>query len=132
MTPALSEQHVRARALRVPLFQPGTTVAAKAEQMEDYMLLSAWYLGELHDERLTLRERLKPLRDEWEDLDGWQMFQRGKTDQSVDKAKQTIAPELRQQIRDIDWQITQLTCEIERLDRDATKVSRAYTMLTGT
>lgn len=134
----LSEVHVLAKALRVPLFanpnpdEPPPSAMDKASALEDYMLLSAYYHGELCEERLTEQIAVRPDEVEWRDLVGWEPMRRGKTVSSIDDAKAMLRPELWARIDDARWRIARLTEQIDRLDRDATKASRAYTMLTAT
>ena len=123
----VGDQLAKAKALRVPVFERDAPIESKVPQLEEVMLLSAWYAGELHEERLQLRVDLKPLREEWRDLQGWESARRGRTNASIDEAKALFRPELWARIQDLEWQIDQLTCEIDRLERDATKCSRAYT-----
>lgn len=123
---------ITAAALRVPIFRPGTHRQAKLDSLEEYMLVSAYWLGECHEERLSDYEALRGKESEWDQLQGWEAFRRGKTDSSIDEAKKVVRPDLWAEITDGRWHVARLTDEIERLDRDATKVSRVYSIITGT
>jgi hypothetical protein len=56
---------------------------------------------------------------------------RGRTNESVEAAKRDFDPDLWDHLHYRRCQLRDLDTEIERLDRDATKVSRAYTILIG-
>lgn len=108
-------------------------MAALAEELAEYMLLSAFQAGELHEARLDLRADLEEDLRAWEQLEGWEAYRQGKTDSSREEAKKVMEPELWARIARLKWLINQLTDGMERLNRDAEKtVSRAYTILTGT
>ena len=126
-----------ASRLRVPVFDrlatPRYSLSALAEELAEYMLLSAFAAGELHESRLDLRADLEEDLRRWEQLEGWEMYRQGKTDSSREEAKKQMEPELWARIASLKWLIAQLTDEMERLNRDGEKtVSRAYTILTGT
>lgn len=127
----LSEAHKTSAALRVPVFQPGTSRTERVSQLEDYMLLSAYWLGECHSERLEHYQALARLEEEWSGVTAWDLGSRA-TQAQVDEAKRTVAPDVWTSMKRARWRVDRLTEEIERLDRDATKVSRAYTLITGT
>lgn len=120
-----------ASRLRVPVFQPATTPRERMDALEEFMLLSAYWSGECHGARLELLGELHRLEREWAAITGWEPFRQGKTDASVDQAKATLRPDLWNELVDKRWLVKRLSDEIDRLDRDATKVSRAYTMLQG-
>lgn len=131
----LSENFTRASQLRVPLWDRAgeKSTMVLSEELAEYMLLSAWYAGALHEERLTLYQAHRKMQSEWDHLEGWETFQRGKTDSSREDAKRIIRPDLYDEIQQSKWMIARLSEEIDRLNRDAEKaVSRTYTILTGT
>lgn len=117
--------------LRCPVFEKGTAASTKIDELESYLLLTAFHQGELSAERLELREELDGLRHTWDHLQGWEVHRRGKTDASIDTAKRIVRPELYDEIKDRENRIARLGEEIERLERDSVKVSRAYTFITG-
>lgn len=127
----LSEAHRTAAALRVPVFARDCDPRVKLDALEEFMLVSAHWAGEIHYERLQLRIELAERERSWERMEGWQAFRRGKTDSSIDQAKAELEPELWERLQSLRWLERQLSCEYDRLDRDATKVSRAYTILQG-
>lgn len=142
MTPADELEEIRrklrvASQLRVPVFnrlkQPRYSLRALSEELAEYMLLSSFQAGELHEARLGLRADLEELLRQWEQMEGWEMYRQGKTDSSREEAKKLAEPELWANISAVKWLINQLTDEMGRLNHDAEKVvSRAYTILTGT
>lgn len=125
-----SEALVKAKGLRAPVFERGASIDEKAPALEEFMLVSAFYSGELHEERLQLRTDLKPLREQWRDMVGWEAARRGRTNASADEAKALFRPDLWAEIQNLEWHAAQLTSEIDRLERDARQVSRAYAMAT--
>lgn len=120
-----------ALTLRVPVFERGTLPQAKAAAMEEFMLLSAYWQGELNLDRHLVLADAAPLQDEWDKLEGWESFRQGRTDSSVDAAKRVIREDLWDALQEKRRRVRALTNEIDRLERDASKVSRAYTMLSG-
>jgi hypothetical protein len=120
------------KGLRVPVFEHGVSPRVKIEQLESYLLLSAFQQGELAEERLDALVTFEDLRREWDHLEGWEPYKRTRTEAGVEDAKRQLRPDLYDQRRDLEWTIKRLSEEIERLERDATKVSRAYSMTTGT
>lgn len=127
LSPALTT----AKQLRIPTFEKGTSPRMKIDELETYLLLGAHTQGDLSEERLDLLVKLKPLQNQWEHLDGWESLKQTRTEAGVKDAKRRINPDLYDQIQDLEWMVKRLTEEIDRLERDATKVSRVYTMITG-
>lgn len=118
-------------ALRVPVFERGTAVRAKADALEEFILVSAHWCGEMHAERRRLMADGAGLQDEWDALQGWEMHRSGKTEASVERAKAEAAPELHRRLQSTRRRVRALTEEIARLDRDFEKASRAYTIISG-
>lgn len=129
-TPA-REKLAAAAKLRMPRIPREQGARARIEALEDYLLETAWHQGELSEARLLLYDSLRTVDQEWEQLAGWEPFRRGKTDASIDHAKAQLRPELAQARSQAKYLIARLTEEIDRLERDATKASRAYTLATG-
>jgi hypothetical protein len=117
--------------LRVPVFPPGTISSAKIEQLEEYLLVAAYRVGEMHEERAGLALALQEADEEWAAIDGYHGLMRSKTELAVEAAKADLNPVLAKQRRWLRHWIKQLDLEIHRLDREYDKVSRAYTMITG-
>lgn len=132
--PELPAALVTSIELRVPVFERGTAPRMKIDALEEYLLLSAHVQGDLTEERLDWMSRLVPLKDEWDHLpqEDWGHLRRTRTETAVTHAKRQVRPELYDDMMDIDWMIKRLTEEIDRMERDASKCSRAYTMITGT
>lgn len=120
-----------ASKLRVPVFQRGTAPRQRVDALEEFLLLSAFHQGNMSEERLGLFDELRDLEDEWEVVADWEEHRVGTTIASIDEAKKVVRPRLWQEIRLKRWQVKRLTEEIDRLERDATKVSRAYTLISG-
>lgn len=127
----ISDKLRLASQYRVPVFKRGAVLQAKKDELEEFMLVSAFHGGELHEERLGLYAELEPLKRRWENLQGWEMHRRNKTEAGVNDAKRQMEPRLHAQISDLGWKIRRLSEEIDRLERDAGQVSRAYTILTS-
>lgn len=118
-------------ALRMPVFTSDDRLEQRIERLDDYMLLTAFHEGELSQARLENRDALYQLEREWEAVSGFEQFQGGrKTDVSVDDAKRHLRPKVWEGIKKARWLDRQLTEEIDRLDRDAKKCSRSYTLIT--
>jgi hypothetical protein len=115
----------------MPLFPRDTPPAVKVESLESWMLLSAWTQGELAEERLDWLSSLVPLQDEWDHLTGWEHLRRTRTEIAVEQAKRMLRPDLYDQIQDHRWMIKRLDEEVDRMERESTKTSRAYTMVVG-
>lgn len=116
---------------RIPRRHPDESLAAHVEALESYMLESAWHQGELADERLRTHEALRELQEEWDHLTGWEPFKRTKTETAVEDAKRQLRPELYDGIQKARWLIARLNEQIARLDKDAERCSRAYTLVSG-
>lgn len=123
----------RARSIRVPVFQRGTAPRVRVDALEEFMLVSAFHQGEMGEERLELLDELRDFETEWRAIpaEKWAPHRVGTTLGSIDEAKAAVMPALWETITDKRWQIKRLSEEIDRLERDATKVSRAYTMISG-
>jgi hypothetical protein len=117
--------------LRVPVFEKDKSPREKIDELESYLLLSAYTQGELTEERMTWLVGAVVLQMKWDHLDGWQHLRRTRTELAVRDAKRQIAPELYDRLQANEWMVKRLSEEIDRMERDATKISRAYTMITG-
>lgn len=119
--------------LRIPVFARDTPPRQKIDALEEYLLLSAFTQGELSEERFDWKARLVPLEAEWEHIPDheWQAHRRTRTETAVKHAKRIARPKLYDEIQDVEWMVKRLTEEMDRMERDATKVSRVYTFITG-
>ena|ERR1035437_5615929 len=131
MTPTLPSCLVTSYGLRIPLFEAGTMPRTKIDALESYLLLTAWTQGELAEERFRVLAELTTLEHEWSHMDGWQGSQRTRTELAVEDAKRKLRPELYDLLTERKWIVKRLSEEIDRLEGDATKVSRVYTFITG-
>jgi hypothetical protein len=120
-----------AGALRVPVFSRDDSPSTKSGALEEFILVSAHWCGEMHAERRVLMEEGATAQDEWDTLQGWEVHRRGKTDASVDRAKADMRPDLWRKLQNTRRRVRALTDEIARLDRDFEKASRAYTIISG-
>lgn len=128
----ITEALETSKGLRVPVFERDAAPRVKIDELESYLLLSAFTQGNLAEERLDALVTLREINHKWDHLDGWQALRRTRTEAAVEDAKRQLAPLLYDQKRDLEWTIKRLSEEIERLERDAVKVSRCYSMITGT
>lgn len=135
-----SDSFQRARALRFPVWRrnrgpddletvPGTR--KRIEDLEDHISLTAYYQGDLEDERVDAYDALHEKLREWDGIEGWQTFRQGRTDASIDHAKAQLKPALAREIKELRYTIDRLSEQIDRMERDASKASRVYTLLTG-
>ena len=117
--------------LRQPVFGDDAPAREKIPCLESHIALTAYYQGEIAAERLEAHKRLRDLQSEWDHLDGWEMHRRGKTDASIDEAKKRIRPDLYDAISELRWLIERLTEEYDRMESEAARAGRRYTLLTG-
>lgn len=119
--------------LRMPVFAAGTSPSSKIGQLEDYLLLTAYTQGELTEVRMDWMCSLVPIRDEWDHMpnEEWAHLRRTRTETAVTHAKRMARPDLYDQMLDHDWMIKRLSEEFDRMEREAARASRVYTMITG-
>lgn len=127
----LSEAMRTAAALRFPVPKEDATPREKLEALEDYAVACAYWQGELHEERLTLLQEHRVRAREWDHLEGWEPMRRSKTEAAVDDAKRQLRPDLYDELQDDRAQLKDLGEQIGRLDREHDKLSRVYTIQTG-
>jgi hypothetical protein len=123
-----------AAKLRMPRFKPDTPRTERIEQLEDYLLQTAFHRGELEEARLYAHDALGMLLDQWDDLEGWQTIV-GKSDPSQDairRAKKTLNKDIHDSLTAGKRLIGRLTDQIKRLEKDDEVASRAYTLIAGT
>jgi hypothetical protein len=124
---ALSDVHRKAKALRVPVFAHGTSARERIAELEEYLLLAAFYVGALHEERTDAHVDLASIDEEWEALHAY-----GKTAAEREGWRRQREPDLAARRHRLRWRVDRLSDEIARLDREHDKVSRAYTLIAGT
>lgn len=118
-------------AMRLPVFPPDTGARVKIDALESYILVSAFWSGEMNEERQVLMAAGATLQDQWDFLEGWEMLRQGKTDESINEAKRALRPDLWSQLQATRRRVKALAEEIDRLERDYVKASRVYTLITG-
>lgn len=123
---SLSENHQRAKALRIPVYEKGTAAQERIAGLEDYLLLAAFYVGALHEERTDTHLKLATLEEQWDAMQAY-----GKTAADRESWRRQRQPDLARRRHRLRWRVERLTEEIVRLDREHDKVSRAYTLITG-
>lgn len=117
-------------ALRVPVFKKEDGLRYKIDELESYLLLSAFQQGELAEARLSAHDELRVARAEWREL-APAPGARLRTKDEREEAKRVVKPELAAAIDELEEEIDRLSEEFNRLEGDATKVSRAHTFITG-
>lgn len=127
----LSDAMNTAAALRFPVFEKGTAASTKVEQIEEHVTVTAYWQGDLEQERLEAHRALQDLQSEWDHLVGWEALKRTKTETAVEDAKRQLRPDLYDRLADLRWRIKRWSEQIDRLERDFTKASRVYTFITG-
>lgn len=118
--------------LRMPVFPRGTGSREQIDTLQEYMLLTAFKRGELAEERNNTLEQLDDLEDKVDAVDlTYYISDKPKTDKGMEAAKAEACPNDWKAIKKLRRRKDRLWGEMERLDRDATVASRAYTFLTG-
>ena len=130
-TPTIPEVLERSLKMRPPRYDRLMSSSMRVELLEEFMLESAYIQGDLTEARVEWEKVLWPLEQEWHDITGWEEFRRNKTEAGVRAAKRMVRPDLWAMMEDIRWVIKRMGDEIERMESTAAKVSRSYTMETG-
>lgn len=123
--------YATATSLRFPVWDKDVPSSRKVSDLENYICVTAYWQGEMVEQRSDSRRELDPLLEEWESLTGWEPFKRNKTEGAVDDAKRQLRPELAADIARRRRAIADLAEQIDRMEREFTKASRVYTLLTG-
>lgn len=109
--------------------------AAKVEALEDHMLACAILSGDLVEARHWLRKLEQDLRDQWDNLTGWEVAIKRPRDRvtkvEIEQAKISVAPTLYSAGREAKLLRESVDDQIARLERDERVASRSYTMLSG-
>lgn len=105
-------------------------------RLEDYLLQTAFWRGELEEARLFTYDSLQMLRDQWASLEGWQVAlpsgsARNPTRDQVIAAKRQVRPDLYDGLEAAKALVERLGDQIRRLKDDDAATSRAYTLVTG-
>lgn len=112
--------------IRVPTFTADDGVGYRISKLEEWVLGTAAVAGGLSAERLRLHEELSGAGEEWESI-----WVNGKTTALMDKERAETDPDLARRRRELKWLIARLDEEIDRFEREYAKVSRVYTMMSG-
>lgn len=124
-----------ALSLRSPTFTPDDSSRRKIEALEGYMLQAAQVTGELVEARHWLRLLEVQLADEWETLQGWEVGtskpRARLTKQDIHEAKIKVAPAKYAAGRHAKMLRESVIDQINRLEREGDRMSRAYTMISG-
>lgn len=101
--------------------------------LEEYMLLTAWFRGEIAKELNDTLEVLDEVEDAYDAIDiTWTIEGKPRTDKGVAAAKFEANQEVAHERNGLTKRVQRLKAEMDRLDREATICSRAYTLITGT
>lgn len=125
----------RALPLRSPTLSPDDSGRRKIEVLQDYMLQTATVCGGLYEAKHWLVAVTDRLASEWQNLEGWEVAlkrTRAKaTKEEIDAAKVQVAPALHAAGRRARHLRASVIDQITRLEREGDRMSRAYTMLSG-
>lgn len=135
-------EEIRARLLaalplRIPMFDPNAAPVTKVRALEDYLLKTAHHRGELEEGLHWLYEAKKTLKNQWDDLQGWEMnlprgaTTRNRTQEMMREAKRHTAPELYTSLMECKELEDSILRQIRRLELDDKATSRGYTLITG-
>lgn len=132
-TDEIKRRCLDAAKVRMPTLDKDATTGFQIEQMQDYMLTTAQWRGDLEEARLYAEMAYKVLKDEFEKIpeEQYQPFVNGTSLAAVTRARAKVRPDLADGIADARWHIDRLGQQISRLELDAQWASRIYTMLTG-
>lgn len=121
-----------AGAVRFPSVMKTENLSNQIETVQDYLILTAQTRGDLELARLHAWAAHDLLREQWDDLYGYQNLIEGKrTLAAVHRAKAAARPDLARGLQTSKYLIERLTEQIKRLEIDDKAASRVYTMLTG-
>lgn len=121
--------------LRSPVYDPTKHPRERIVEMEAHMLKAAHVAGSLYEAKHWLLALEARLRDEWETLTGWDYAltrPRGKaTKAEIDQAKAQAAPALFESGRRARHLRESVIDQIQRLEKEGDRMSRAYSMEAG-
>jgi hypothetical protein len=129
-----------AAKLRIPrrsdeaIKEGGTRVLV--EKLEEYLLETAYWRGELEEARLHMYDARQLLVQQWSELQGYEAAlpsgaARNPTRDQVIAAKRQMRPDLYSGMEEAKYLIDRLSDQIRRLKDDDAATSRAYTLATG-
>jgi hypothetical protein len=121
--------------LRSPMLNPNARPRERISVLEDYMLRTATISGGLYEAKHWLVALEAQLADEWKNLQGWETALRRTraraTKAEIDAAKVQVAPMLWEQGRRTRQLRTSVVDQITRLEKEGDRMSRAYSMESG-
>lgn len=123
--------------LRIPRFDPNESPRKKSEELEAYILTTAWQRGELEEALHWAWEAQKLVREQWNEIEGWEPFlPTGRrvgdaTKEQVAAAKRHVNSEVSDGLSSANKLVEGLGRQIRRLELDYEAASRAYTLMSG-
>lgn len=121
--------------LRSPVYDPTQRPRDRITALEDYMLRTANVCGALYEAKHWLAALEGTLADEWKNLDGWEYAlkrPRAKaTKVEIDAAKAKASPGLFEAGRTARRLRESVVDQITRLEKEGDRMSRAYSMESG-
>lgn len=122
--------------IRIPRFDPNESPRTKVAALEEYILDTAHYRGELEEALHWIWEVQKLLREQYNEIEGWEPLvpfkRRGDaTKEMMHTAKRQVAPETVAALEDANHLAEALGRQIRRLELDYEAASRAYTLMSG-
>jgi hypothetical protein len=129
----IQEQLHAIAKLRMPEWGEETPIKEKIEGLEDHLMETARARQMLEEARLIMEDSYETIADQWDQVEGWEMYLHGKpkTQVEIDEAKRQVNGELFFSRRRAIKLIRQIGHQIKRLEKDDAACSRVYTMLTG-
>ena len=122
----------RALKLRAPRFTDDARGDFKVDKLQEFMLESAYIDGDLVEAKHFLRSFIAAQGRIWDAID-WKMAisKSRPTKQEIQDAKIALNPTLYEELRRAHRYRDGINDQIARIERDASKVSRVYTMLSS-
>lgn len=121
--------------LRSPMLDPTARPRERIGVLEAYMLRTANVSGALYEAKHWLIALEATLADEWKNLQGWEVaLKRPRaraTKAEIDAAKVQSSPLLWEQGRRTRQLRTSVVDQITRLEKEGDRMSRAYSMESG-
>lgn len=124
----------RSASVQMPIFEPGKDPREKIAEYEDHMMLTAVIEAQLVREKLRCIDQLNKANDDWNGTH-LEADYAGKGDKismaERERQRRDLEPDLFKLRRFLTQRVESLQGEIDRMDRDTKRCSRAHTMLTG-
>src|SRR5436853_5953272 len=124
-----------ARVIRIPRFDPNTHGRVKVSALETYINDTAFHRGELEDALWWTWEAERTLRDQWDDVEGYEPFlpstAKERTQEAISKAKRRVNPDVYDGLKLCAQLREAIGRQIRRLEKDYDAASRQYSLVTG-